>query len=113
MSNDYYWADTSYYPDLMYSFAGYPNDECELHLVNITFCSPEFHILGITAGVSMPEAHDTLIQFGFTVINKDQDDMSEECFDNSGIIITLTGEGSLVKMASIEIPTEYLGNRIY
>ena len=114
MSNDYR------NDDIAFSYYGYPNDESDYHLGEISLLSNKYDLLGVRKGDNMSQSISKIEKYGFTLEDRNNDFVAE--LKNQDITITLeanigdfSGDANKLKVEKIKIYAEskYLGNRIY
>ena len=103
---------------LFFSYYGYPNDESEFYLCEISISNKEYSILGVNIGDNMRDAISKIESYGFKVENNI--DYFEVSFIYDDVTITIESDienddedNESVKSISIKTDSEYLGNRIY
>lgn len=94
------------------SFSGYPNDECESYLTNITINTNEYFIYGIKIGDNINKLNDCLLSAGYSRVSRKEFE-SKYVYKRGLIIIKCDEKEGKVNSFNIQVKTFYLGNRIY
>lgn len=93
--------------DIFFSFYGYPNDESDYYLGKIELRNNKYNILGINLDNSIEEAIKTFEEYGFIIEDKYDGYVSLK-YDKFTIEFNKNQ-----KVITLEVKSEYLGNRVY
>ena len=102
MSFDYYGKD------FIISFFGFPTDEDDFFLTDISWMGPEYDLFGIKIGDEHALAAEILKSFGYLPT----DEKYMRGFVKDDIFIRLSGE-QVVKEIAIHIPSKYTSGNLY
>jgi len=102
MSFDYYGND------FMIRFCGFPTDEDDFFLTDITWTCIDYDLFGIKIGDELIKAADTLKSWGY--VHTGGNYIQE--FEKDGVVLELSGQ-ELVEEIAIHIPSEYTSGNLY
>jgi hypothetical protein len=102
MSFDYYGKD------FRISFSGFPTDENDFFLTDITWTGIDYDLFGVKVGDHPNLALDKLKSWGWV----HTDGSYTKIFEKDGIALKVTG-GEKIEEISIHIPTKYTSGNLY
>ena len=106
--------------DIYFSYYGYPNDESEYRLGEITLLTNKYNILGVKKGDNMAKSIEEIQKYGFKL--EDRNNALIAVLKNGDITITLETnfdniyepESSYeVEKINIKAASKYLGSNLY
>lgn len=111
MSTDFYSKDR----DVVFKYYGYPNDESEYYLGEISISTNIYNILGITVGDIVESSINKLKEYGFELEVVDANEYILKYKDyNIKIETTKANNNELVvEKINLRVDSKYLGRMLY
>jgi len=111
MSIDFYSKDR----DIVFKYYGYPNDESEYYLGEISISTNKYNVLGVTIGDVVETAINKLKEYGFELEEVDANQYILKYKDyNINLETTKTINNDIViEEINLRINSKYLGRKMY
>lgn len=112
MSIDFYSKDR----DIVFKYYGYPNDESEYYLGEISISTSEYNILGVAVGDRIEPSIKKLNEYGFELDETDTQSFNVLNYEDYTVeLITTIDDNSdeIIEKIQLRVNSKYLGRNMY
>lgn len=102
--------------DISFSYYGYPNDQSEKYLGEISILTNQYNILGITIGDDIESSITKLQNYGFKLEKTDANSLVILNYKDYTIELETditNNSNAVIKTLHLKINSKYLGNLVY